>query len=702
MLSHAPGDPNAIDLASVLRTVGRKIPALIVLAASVAAITGGVLSTMAPKYLSQSQLEIRGSGPAEGGGRPDKEAVGTHVRGLMSTELALKMSKALTLTQRPEFNTALEPDDLYGRLLRTAGIGGPKPGETDEDRLMQAYFRAVRAYQVRETRSVIIDCTSSSAKFSADCANTLAELYRDSLRGRAAVENSDVRGKLAPEVDRLTRETSVAEADAAEFRGRANLFLSGMQSTGLKDQQLSELSAELTRAATTRGEADARAQTARDMSLRGSAAANPDVQKSTLIPKMEEQRVTLERQISELSATLLPGHPRMKQLHSELAGLQGQIRTEILKAVDSLGNDARIAADREAGIRRRVDDLKRTVVSSGPDTVRLAQLENQARSKRAELERVQRQFETATSSAAAAVAPAEVEIVSRAYPSNEKVFPKIGSMASLAAAAAFILGLALVLTRELVRSARPEAKRPSHAHTTVGLGEAAPNRRALSGDAMAASKRAGTQTSDGIADTAHKLVEIARGARGFRVLVASHEAPGNRPSLVMELAHSLAATGKKVLLIAWAGSGATLAGLINVDNEPGTSNLLRGTVSLEEAIQRAPNGSIDILGSGSSPTEAIDPDSAAMLLDALDEMYDVIVVYAPHAIAQALFEMIHGRFDAGVLVVASSELSLPPSNQSFLGFLVPDFPILRIASAPSDSWRAASAPSARGPARASL
>ena len=347
--NRAPASPDNINLAIVGGALLRKFPALLLIAGLAGAGTAAVLSTMAPKYLSQVQLEIRGNGNNDLAGRPDKEAVGTHVRGLMSTELALKMAQSLNLTKRADFNSALEPEDLYGRLWRTIGIGGAKTGETDEDRLMQAYFKSVRAYQVRDTRSVIVDCTTSNAKFSADCANTLAELYRDSLRGRTVTENTDVRAKLEPQVARLTREVADAEALATEFRGKANLFQGGAQTTLLKEQQLGELTAELTRAATARSDAEARATAAREMSARGIAAANPDVQKSTLIPRMEEQRITLERQISELSATLLRGHPRMKQLSSELSGLQAQIRAEVQKVVESLGNDARIAADREKG-----------------------------------------------------------------------------------------------------------------------------------------------------------------------------------------------------------------------------------------------------------------------------------------------------------------------------------------------------------------
>ncbi len=700
MPSKSSASPDAIDLAHVTRAVVRRLPLLAVIAGLAGAATAGVLSTMAPQYLSQVQLKIRGGSNADNSSAPDKEAVGTHVRGLMSTELALKMAKALGLTKRAEFNAALEPEDLYGRTLRSFGIGGPKAGETDEDRMMQAYFKAVRAYQVRETRAIIVDCTSANAKFSATCANTLAKLYRDGLSGRAVVENTDVRSKLGPEVDRLTRETSEAESQAAEFRGKANLFQGSAQSSQLKDQQLSDLSAELTKAATVRGEAEARAQAAREMSARGTAAANPDVQKSTLIPRMEEQRVTLERQISELSATLLPRHPRMKQLYSELSGLQAQIRAEVLKVVDSLGNDAKIAADREAGVRRRVDEMKKTVVSSAPDTARLAQLEAQAKAKRTELERVQRQFEVAASTAGAAVTPTEVEIVSEAYPSNEKVFPKTGSMAGFASFATFIVALLLCALREMARGARAT---PALSATRVPPHESP----RISPAAVQPKPRAAVPTIDAATPdaAAQRLAALANGARGFRVLVSGEAATTPGAWAASQLAQHLAENGARVLLVGWPAWGDTLARLNGAASHPGTAELLAGAASLEEAIQHVPDRGFDLLPAGLAAPKTVDGDGAAMVLDALDEIYDMIVVSAPSDTARALFEALQGRFDAGVLLVPNAAALEPRgANAAFLGFKVPDLPVLTVAPeavAPTASRLANAKPPTRT-ARASV
>lgn len=690
-LPRTPTSPDTINLATVARGVMRKVPAVLAFAVLAGVVTGGVLATMAPKYLSQAQLEVRGTSASEASGRPDKEAVGTHVRGLMSTELALKMSATLHLTQSPEFNSALEPSDLFGRTLRRIGLGGAKTGETDEDRLMQAYFQNVRAYQVRDTRSIIVDCTTSNAKFSAECANALASLYRDSLRGRDVNDNSDIRAKLKPQVERLTREAAEAESLVGTFRGQANLFQGGAQATQLRDQQLAELSAELTRVANTRSEAETRANTARDMAARGIAATNPDVQKATLIPNMEEQRVGLERQIAELSATLLPGHPRMKQLQSELANLRAQIKAQVTKVVDSLGSDARIAADREAGIRRRVDEMKRTLVSGAPDTARLAQLENATKAKRAELERLQSQYEKAASSAGAGSGSVEIEIVSRAYPSNEKVFPKIGSMAAITAFAAAIFGLFATLTRELARGARPAVPAPAASRELLSAVPVSPVTAPLRTPQLVSVFDAAAML--GAAGTAS--------AQAFRILAAGGTDSIDVGDTALALGQHLAAGHHRSIVVVWDGA-ITMPGN-SLEPAPGTEQLLAGHATLEEAIQRVPHSSLDVIAGRSNATATLDTDSASMLLDALDEMYDFIVVCASKPVATALFTAVQGRFDAGVIVAAAQPAAQPDAAQpAFLGFIVPDFTVLTVAKADAapSSQIASARTAARSAARA--
>src|SRR5690606_26330809 len=126
-------------------------------------------------------------------------------------------------------------------------------------------------------------------------------------------------------IARLAEEAAAAEAEVERFRGEANILTGGQQATGLNEQQLAELNAELTKAKAARSGAEARAEQAREMQKAGSSETLGDVQKSPLIQNLVQSRVRVERQISELSATLLPGHPRMRQLTADLGGLKRQI-----------------------------------------------------------------------------------------------------------------------------------------------------------------------------------------------------------------------------------------------------------------------------------------------------------------------------------------------------------------------------------------
>ena len=432
-----PASPDDIDLAALGLAVRRALWKLLIATAAVGVASVVVLSMLTPKYASQTQIEIVSKGlgnpfeprreantPELVSVRMDKEAIATHVRGLMSNDLALKVATDLRLADKPEFNSALIHRNALGQLLQVMGLVGPRQGESEEDRVLAAYYDALRVYQIKDTRGITIDFKSADARLAADAANKLAEFYRDATALRAVLESKDARSKLAPQIKKLAEEVAEAEAEVTRFRGQANIFDGGRDKTGLNEQQLGELTAELTRAATSRAEAEARAREAREIVARGNAESLIDVQKSQLVPRLVEQRVRVERQIAELSATLLPAHPRMKQLHADLAGLNRQIKGEVENIILGLEREAKVGPLREDGIRRRLDEAKKRVVSSGGDDVKLRALESLAKSKRAEFERLQTQLEAARTTSDALAVPIEVQIVSRARPSSEKARPR--------------------------------------------------------------------------------------------------------------------------------------------------------------------------------------------------------------------------------------------------------------------------------------
>jgi len=675
MRSQFPASPDDIDLVALGTAVRRVLPKLLVATLLVGLASFVALSMLTPKYASQAQIEIISKGlgnpfePRRDSSTPelvsvrmDKEAIATHVRALQSNDLALKLAVDLKLAARPQFNSTLVERGPVGRTLRLIGLAGPRAGETEEDLVLGAYYEALRVYQIKDTRGIMIDFRSSDPKLAADAANKLAELYRDDLSQRTVSESADARAKLAPQIKKLAEEVAEAEAEVTRFRGQSNIFDGGRDKTGLNEQQLAELNGELTKVATVRAETEARAREAREIAARGAGETLPDVQKSQLVPRLVEQRVRVERQIAELSATLLPAHPRMKQLNADLAGLNRQIRTEVGKIVDGLEREARVSAMREEGVRRSLDEAKKRVISSGGDDVKVRALESLAKSKRAEFERLQTQLEAARTTSDARTVPVEVQIVSRARPSSEKAWPKVGMITLLAMVATLLLGLAFVVTRELFGMAR-------QAPATAALARSASESASPGAPAVT--------TTRTMPSVARHLTAKSKGRTGFRTLVIGEPGSTNAGRAAIELARQLARAKQQVILLDWSLDGAGLAPELGVSPTLGITDVLSGRASFEDVIERLSRSEGHVIAAGSSvagTTAAKDKDRVNMLLDALDDAYDHVVIAGGREAVRDLFATIEGRIDAGVVVADGEGVTAPGS---FLGFNVADLDVIR-------------------------
>jgi Mrp family chromosome partitioning ATPase len=449
--------------------------------------------------------------------------------------------------------------------------------------------------------------------------------------------------------------------------------------------------------------------------------------------------VRAERQISELSATLLPGHPRMRQLKADLAGLKKQLDGEVGKIVDGLDKEAKVAALREESINRSLAEIKERIVTASPDEVKLRQLENDARSKRAELERLQTQFEANRVSDDTRTVPVEVQIITQAGVSSVPVFPKKGAFTALVMTATFLFGLVGIITRALLAGARRPStgalvqgatyngveRRAQPSPEPVRMADAAsvsaPPVQPAAQPAVARSAARSEQQSvvdaheplggaapaaalvisagepqlapkGSIGEIAARLDRAAKRGTGFRTLVTGETAGIEPGAEALSLGKMLAASGKSVIIVDWSTSGAGLAGELGIAARPGLSELIDGRATFEDIVQRVPGGEVHAIASGPSAatsTGEVDADRVNLILDALDEAYDHIIIVGPYDDAHHLFEAIEGRFDAGLLV-ATEERQLPAvadeaSSSMFLGFEVSDIMIVRYERPPSPS-----------------
>lgn len=729
MRSQMQSSPDDIDITSLWSVLKRNAIKILTTSAILGLGTFGVLSVLPAKYSSEAQIQISSrstddplkrplaGGPQADTTRVDREAVASQVIALKSRDLATLLIKDLKLEERSEFNTHLPGRGMASGLLRTIGLSGPRSGETPEETTLGNYYKALQVAQVRDTRVINIEFSSTDNKLAADVANRLTDIFRDSLRSRVVVETEDASKYLRPQIEKLTGEVSLAEAEVERFRSKANLFRGGGASgtgTNLNEQQLTDLTTELTKARAARSEAEARARSARELMQRGIVDSITEVQKSPVIQGLIAQRTRAEREKAEAETTLLSGHPRMKQLNANVADLRRQVNREAQLIVEGLDKEAKTLAIREELAQKNLDSVKSVVGNKAGDMAQLAQLEGIAKAKRNELEQLQSQLLQAESKKDPRSVALEASVISKALVSNVPSSPKRMQHSLLAAVAGLILGFAGVILKELFSSARrqepvratanvvqvtgpaaraaaPPAAAPVSANrlssalrtapaATTAVAAAAPVAAAPVAPALSSAK---PLTASASADAiASRLIANAGQQGGYRTVLTGSAAQVLAHEEAVDLASAIAANGKQVVLVDWCADGHGLAQELGLEPVPGLMDLLGGGASFEDVIRRLPDGDVHVVPCGAARVSGLagESDRINLILDALDEAYDHIVVAGDNGAIRELFLAIQGRFDAAIVVtdpshtVAANEFA----EGIFLGFQVTDIDVLKL------------------------
>ena len=248
---------------------------------------------------------------------PDAEAVASQAQVVLSRDLARDVIRALNLKGNPEFDPAAGSPGLLSGL---ASIFGGKPNSRDlapEDRIFENYYDRLFVFPVVKSRVLQIEFTSQDPELAARAANAIAEAYIG-LQSTAKRQNARVvAASLATLLADLRARVGEAERKAEEFRASNGIVL-GANNISMTTQQLGDMNGQLTLARAAQADAQAKSRLIRDMLRDGRIGEVPDVANNDLIRRLSEQRALARGQIASEGRTLLPGHPRLKELSAQL------------------------------------------------------------------------------------------------------------------------------------------------------------------------------------------------------------------------------------------------------------------------------------------------------------------------------------------------------------------------------------------------
>jgi succinoglycan biosynthesis transport protein ExoP len=550
----------------------------------------------------------------------DEQAVASQVQVIMSRDLAREAIRRLNLVGNPEFDPLVDGIGPIRRLFTLLGVARNPLDRPPEDRVLEAYFDRLLVYPAGKSRILIVEFRSRDPVLAANAANTIAELYLTSQEAAKKDTALSASTWLGTNIDDLRTRLALAEAKVEEFRTRSGL-LGGATSGPLGTQQLAEISTQLSQARSAQADAQAKAALIKDLIRSGRTFEIPDVANNELVRRLIEQRITLRAQLALEARTLLPQHPRIKELNAQLADQEAQVRGAAERTVRTLENDARIAGSRVETLQAAVDSQKTIVAQANENEVQLRALEREARAQREQLESYLGRFREATARNGANAAPADARIISRAIEPQAPSFPKKGPTVALATLAAFVLSSGALMARELLGGPRGDAtgaewrevEYPTINPRESGLSSPTP----LSSADAAASERY---------DFEQLIARISKAepqGRGRRLLVTGIGRSDEAGELALGLGCVLAQRGRAILI--------SVDGPRDEASERrGFTDLVAGEVSFTDVIEREPGSRLHRVPVGRLDGALLVEEwqGAEIALSAFDQTYDWVICHA--------------------------------------------------------------------------
>ena len=319
----AKGDPTGARR-GFLSGVGRRWPWMA--GGTLAALIGSAAFVFAvpPRYAAVATVFAGELDPSRPGAAPMDRA-----EALESADLARTAVKRLGLAANPEF-----------------GADGAS-GQSAAD----AFLSRLTIAPALGSRAIAITFASRDPEFAARGANAVAELAVQSLNESRARSVRAVATWLASKIEE--GRTRVADAEAKLEAARTGADEDGQKAGADK---AADLNAKLAAARAEQSAAVGKAALLRTLEREGRLADAPPSLGDESLRRLLDDRVALRAEIADASRTLLPLHPRMKDLAARLAALDGQIRDAADEAARASEAAARRAGDEADTIASRLGE----------------------------------------------------------------------------------------------------------------------------------------------------------------------------------------------------------------------------------------------------------------------------------------------------------------------------------------------------------
>ncbi|MFT5277096.1 MAG: succinoglycan biosynthesis transport protein ExoP [Glaciecola sp.] len=687
-----------IDFGQYWLTIKRYLWRIIGLAMLLTVLVALVVLSMTPRYIASASLLIEAEQAnvlsieeVYGLDSSRKEYFETQNEILRSRLVAEKVVDELTLYDNPLFNIEVIEANKSGISAYMDAIEdfaksslpflpqNPKVLKTEDEVVQSRRTFAVAQVlknttisPIKNTQVVDIAFESSDRALAALIANTIADVYIENYLESKLDMTTKATDWLNESLQGLRTKLNIAERTLADFYEREQLVdIDGV--VGLASEQLQQLTDQLIDAQVllqrNRTIYQQVNQSGADFSLLSSL---PDVLNHPSIQNIKREEVVAESKVSELKEVYGPKHPIMIAANAELNSINKSIRNQITVLISGITTEYRTAEN-------KVAQLKKDVASAKSEFRKLSNLENQRKTFQRDVDTNQQLYNSfftrlKETDQLGGFESANARILDAAAPPPFPAKPKKGLIIAAAFVLSLALGVFLALSLEAmnsgIRSVDDVERKLGQRMLGIIPWQAHKRKENLSLRHFFDNKQHMFSESVRTLRTSLQLLNLDKPSQ--TVLVTSSVPREGKSTVSINLAFAMGQLSK-VLLLDTDLRRPTLAKQFDLPGfQPGLSNLIAGTHTLEECIVSDEQSGIDLICAGSSPPnpqELLASEQFKLLMAKLKVQYgNIIVDSAPtQAVSDAV--IVSKLCDSVVYVVRSDSTSHKIINNGLSRFL---------------------------------
>lgn len=533
----------------------------------------------------------------------------------------------------------------------------------------EAVRSRVTVEQVRDTRLVLVKVRDTDPERAQRIANAVADAYVEkTVNDRMSSTVSAVEW-LGTQVDQLQSELQAADTALHAFKAEHDvLSLSLEDRQNLIANEMELFSRSLTETRVRRIQLQSRVD-----ELRAAVRADPLTHASPALASntnIEALRVQLRTKTAEresLRTRYGSEHPRMVALSHEIEQLRSELRDAIENVLHAAESELREARQTERGLAAALQRANERGIELNRWEMEYSHLVRERDSKAALYDLVLKR--SAETDLTRMLRVTHVRIVDRALRPRSSVAPRVTVNIAVGILAGIVLGIAAAFAADRSdRRIRNVEDVEALGLTLLGL---VPR---MGGAALSPSRKrrrevvggerdliAHTQPMSAVAENMRTIrtnLAFMGGDGGLRAIVVTSPSPREgKSTVVINLAITIAQSGKKVLLVDTDMRRPRLHRALKVPSQRGITTCLVGDAAPLDVKLSTEVPGLDIVPCGPippNPSELLHTDRFRRFLETMREHYDIVIFDSPPIGAVTDAAILGGQLD-GVIVVVRSQ-----------------------------------------------